>query len=191
MDNDKPFARSRLRDWASQNVPEENKLWRDAALDQVRFFDRLTSLIASGLPYEQHDNIAEVIGTHRSKSITLPVVQWTRPDLGLTLTARDNFYNFKLSVSCDRPIDVPQFAALFHTTPPPDPAYTGDPLHPVYFEGFPSVLVYGYQASNNRVWSAEINGSHAMWTAVFLCMRSLGAIGDQTWASRRPEATTT
>lgn len=176
-----------LHEWMWLNKPGEQKLWRDAAQSQFEFFDRLTSLIASGLPEiacAARDGIARVISTHRSKSLELPVVQWTRPDLGVTFTLRDNFYNFKLSVSSERPIDDPAFPALFHTTPPTDSDYTRDPLASCYFEGFPSVLVYSYQATNKRVWSAEICGQHATYMVVFLCMRALGVIKDLQWARR-------
>lgn len=171
-----------LRQWMQLSKPGETMIWRDAVHDQFKFFERLTDLVARGLPYEQYDDLARVIGTHLSKSIELPVVQWTRPDLGVTFTMRDNFHDYKLSVSSDRPIDDPVFPALFNTAPPIDPAYTGNPLADCYFEGFPSVLVYGYQSQNQRVWSASIGGSHAAYMVVFLCMRALGAIPDLTWA---------
>lgn len=174
-----------LTEWMTISKPGETMLWRDAAHDQFMFFERLTSLIAAGLPDEPtsaRDGLARVIGTHRSKSIGLPVVQWARADLGVTFTMRDNFHDLKLSVSSDRPIDNPAFPAIFHTTPPVDPAYTGDPLRSCYFEGFPSALVYGYQASNHRVWSAEIHGQSRAYMVLFLCMLALGAIGDLQWA---------
>jgi len=179
-----------LRQWMQIKTPGDAKLWREAAHDQFRFFDRLTSLVTADLPCDTEaalaarDDVAQVIGTHRSKSIELPVVQWARPDLGLTLTMRNNFHDYKLSVRSELPINDPAFPALFHTTPPPDPEYTGDPLSSVYFEGFPPTLVYGYQSADHRRWSAEIYGEHAAYMVVFLCMRAVGAVRDLSWPQR-------
>lgn len=123
---------------------------------------------------------AWIIGEHRSKSVRLPVYSIERPDRGLRFVLRDNYYDWKLSVLSETPIDDPLFPYLFHTTPPIEPGYTGDPLRSVYFEGFPQDLVLGYQSENPRWWSAELD-DRALWTTILLCMKAVGAVEPKRW----------
>lgn len=174
-----------LQAWISEQVVGDEMLWNGAFGHQVGFIrDHLVGLIGRGLEYEDRKQVATVISTHRSKSIVLPVVQVERKDLGLRLVMRNNFYNWKLSVISEQPIDA-DFSGLFHTTPPVERDYTGDPLAAVYFEGFPDSLVYGYYGpSNKRRWSAEIGGDNGMWTTCFLIMKALGVVKPFQWHTR-------
>ncbi len=172
---------NKLQKWISEQVVGDEMLWKGAFGRQMAFIrDHLVGLIGVGLIYEERQEIADVIATHRSKSILLPVVEVTRADLGLRMTMRQNFYNWKLSVLSETPIEA-DFTGLCHTTPPIDKAYTGDPLTSCYFEGFPEDRIYGYYALDHQCFSLEIWGYEPMWTAVFLIMRALGAIKPETW----------
>ena len=106
----------------------------------------------------------------------------SRPFDGLTLVVRNNFYDWKLSViSKDRPI-VADFSGLFYTTPPVAPEYTGNELADCYFEGFPKELVFGYyEPSDKKRFSAAIGGDHALYTTVFLLLRSLDIVRPCQW----------
>ena len=95
----------------------------------------------------EDEQIARVISTHCSKSINLPVVEITRADLGIRFIMRNNFYDWKLTVISENPIEG-DFAGIFMTEPPPEPEYTGNGLSPVYFQGFPESLVRGYWSQN-------------------------------------------
>ena len=154
--------------------------------------DVLAGKVGCGLTYKQYKamDVAQVISTHRSKSAVLPVYLLQRPDLGLRLILRNNFYNWKISVISEKPIVEPAFEGLFHTIPPIEPDYTGDPLHPVYFEGFPEDLIFGYYStSDQKKWSAEINGGNeAIWMVIHLIMRGLGAVKSLTWHTRESHA---
>jgi len=173
--------REPLQAWISAQLVPDEMLWKGSWGRQVQYVrDTLVSLVAAGLYYEDRQDIAWVISTHRSKSIILPVYQLERPDLGLTLILRDNFYNWKLSVISREPITA-DFSGLFHTTPPIDPKYTGDSLHPVYFEGFPEDLIFGYYEANKQKFSAEIWSNEYLYTTLFLLMRQLGAIKPAVW----------
>lgn len=176
-----------IQEWFNKQreaTPDE-MYYKGASGRQIMFArDTLTGLVACGLAYEEAKKITTVISTHTSKSVLLPVYQFERVDLGLRLIARDNFYNWKLSVISERPI-VADFSGLFHTTPPVDPSYTGDPLASVYFEGFPRDLVFGYyEPSSGHRWSAEIGSDNAMWATLFLIMRTLGAVKPFKWSTR-------
>lgn len=161
--------------------------YKEASARQIMFVrDEVAGLFGCGLDSEAHRGLVEVVATHTSKSVLLPVYNMERRDLGLRLILRDNFYNYKLSVISEAPLDV-DFTGLCHTTPPPDPDYTGDPLHPVYFEGFPEELIFGYYApSDRRKFSLEIwGGQRKLWTVVFLIMRARGALRPFEWGTRK------
>lgn len=127
---------------------------------------------------------AWVIGEHRSKSVRLPVYSLERPDKDIRFVLRDNYFDWKLSVQSETPIDHELFPYLFHTTPPVEPDYTGNALASCYFEGFPEDLIFGYHAENPRRWSASIGGDRALWTTILLCLKSLGVVRPKTWLTR-------
>lgn len=173
-----------LQAWISEQVVGDNMLWKGAFGYQMKFIrDDIKPLISTGLEYEDSKTVATVISTHRSKSIVLPVVEMQRRDLGLRLVMRHNFYNWKLSVISERPVEA-DFGGLFHTTPPVEPDYTGDPLGPASFEGFPAQYIFGYYATDRRRFSAEIWDDNGMWTACFLFMKALGAVKPFVWGTR-------
>lgn len=171
-----------LKDWIL-NFPTNDNLWKGALGDQLDLLlNKLAMLIGVGFSYEQFDDLPQVISTHKTKSLVLPVVSYSRPDLGLRFIVRGNFRDWKLSVISDKPLDV-CFDGLFHTTPPVDVSYTGNPLSYHYFEGFPGDLIFGYYSEDQQRFSACISDETRLWAAIFLILRSVGAIGPLTWAT--------
>jgi hypothetical protein len=138
-------------------------------------------MFSTGMSYDDAQHVATVISTHRSKSIILPVYKLSRPGKGLTMVLRNNFYNWKMSVISEKPIEA-DFSGLFHTTPPIEPAYTGNELASCYFEGFPPEYIFGYyEAGDKKKWSAEIWSNHALWTAMFILLRSIDIVKPMVW----------
>lgn len=174
-----------LQKWIEGHPVRDEMLWKGAAGHHIMFVrDSLVPVFGAGLKYEQMRDAVSVISTHRSKSIELPVYQLERPDRDLRVVLRNNFYNWKMSVLSGEPVKA-DFDGLFYTTPPVEPDYTGDPLHEVYFEGFPRDLIFGYYAqSDGRRWSAEISGDEELWTTMFLMMRSLGQVKPLVWHTK-------
>lgn len=64
-------------------------LWKDAATNQIDAFERAVAALAARFRVT-----AEVVGSHRSKSIDLPVIKLST-DVG-DFTLRDNFYDINL-----------------------------------------------------------------------------------------------
>lgn len=178
--------REPLQKWFNEqrDATPNDMIWKKASERQIIFArDKIGGLVGCGLEYEDRkERFAWVISEHTSKSIRLPVYSFERSDIGFRLVARENFFNWKFSFISERPIEA-DFGGLFHTTPPLDPKYTGDPLSHVYFEGFPRDLIFRYYAeSDKRRWSAEVCGDEAAWTTVFLVMRALGVIKPLVWS---------
>jgi hypothetical protein len=153
--------RQPLQEWFNENQPDEDLIYRKG-LDRQVFFVRDTlpsALCANREEYEQGEWV--VISTHRSKSVVLPVFQIKLP-IGLTITMRDNFYDWKVSVSARAPLcfDV---MGLF------DPSRE---LHPVYFEGFPREIIYGSYESDPSRFSVELRNDYLVFTLLWIVART-------------------
>lgn len=70
--------------------------WRGAAIDQIDRFESTIAVLASRLPLT-----VELVGSHTSKSIHLPVVRVTTSAGEFTL--RDNFYDINLMATLKSP----------------------------------------------------------------------------------------
>jgi hypothetical protein len=173
-----------LHDWFVAHLNQDPELYYFNAMKRQVMWVRDVLADVVGCTSKTTFSISE----HRSKSVVLPVYLLERPDLDVRFYLRNNFHNWKLSVDSKRPI-CENFAGLFMTAPPPEPDYTGDPLHSVYFEGFPSELVYGYyDPSGKGLWSAEIWTDEQLWTVLYLCVRYLDGIKEQQWGRRKVPA---
>lgn len=175
--------REQLQKWFDANHTDDKMLWKKASENQIMFVrDRLSWLVVG--KSSKNANEVYVISEHTSKSIQLPVYSLTYEEKGLHIILRDNFYNWKMSVNCSVPIEL-DFNGLFHTSPPIDPDYTGDPLSSVYFEGFKDEWIYGYyDESDKKTWSAQISDEYVLWTVLFMIMRYLGRIKPFEWSIR-------
>jgi len=159
---------------------KDTMYYKKAFQNQCMFFrDTLAPVISVGMQKTEQNPYPKikpmVISTHRSKSIELPVVQMSRPDIGLSFIIRDNFHDWKLSVVSDKPIDV-DLSGIAYLNPPIDPQSTNY-LSPHYFEGFPEHLIFGhYGASDKKKFSLDLGEENLVYMTVFLIMRSVGAI---------------
>lgn len=174
--------REKLQAYIDRVSVSDEMLWKNSWGVQLRFLrDDLHAIFSYGLGYNARGDVATVIGEHRSKSIMLPVVEYHRPDLGLRVIVRNNFHDWKMTVLSDKPLEV-DFSGLCHTSFPPDPGYTGNPLAPCYFEGFPRELIRGYYDENHSEFSLEIG--HSISIAAFLVMRAAGGTKPLVWSVR-------
>lgn len=99
------------QDWGDATTPDESLLWKEGHPRQVKDLLAMGHLL--GLP-------VKVVGTHRSKSVGLPVGLF-RAEVGTEETiymyTRDNFYDLKLVVLATCPIrHLPYEVAHVHWT---------------------------------------------------------------------------
>lgn len=87
--------------WIANNQPKGEMFYAGACGTQFAFIAKLQSILF-GNP-KTAERCTAIIGTHRSKSINLPVVEFQLPNVRLVM--RDNFYDWKVSVQIDEPID--------------------------------------------------------------------------------------
>jgi hypothetical protein len=109
------------------------------------------------------DTEAYVVGTHTSKSRSLPVVQIEFPRRGTLLTFRDNFHDICVSVDSRFPVGMRNMDGLF-----------GTDNKGGYFEGFPQNLVHEPYDKNQKQFSFCI-GDYPSLAMI------LGEISHQDW----------
>ena len=150
--------------WIRVNEPNKNLIYAKGLGEQVCFVrDVLCEMLMP--TYEDfNNNPPMVISTHYSKSVKLPVFQINLEKYGIELVLRYNFYNWKISVKSDKPLDF-DFMGIFN----PTEQWSG-----VYCEGFPKDKIYGSYEQNHSKFTIEISSRYDLYTFVFLLKNYLG-----------------
>ena len=150
--------------WLRVNEPNENLIYAKGLSDQVCFVrDTLCQLLTS--TYEEWcDNPPLVISTHYSKSVKLPVFQINLEKYGIEVVLRYNFYDWKVSVKSEKPLDF-DCMGLFNPT---------EKISYIYCEGFPKDKVYGSYEQNHSQFTIEIISRYDLYTFFFLLKNYLG-----------------
>lgn len=143
------MSETTLADWLSNksNLPREEMVWKSSARAQFDDIQRAARVLFSGRQDFQKSLL--VAGTHRSKSITLPVYHLDLSERhGIHVWMRDNFYDWKVSVKSDRPVVGVDFLDVF------DP----NEEHPsCYCEGM--AQVFGAYAANPSEFTVSIGNA--------------------------------
>lgn len=148
--------------WIRVNEPDKNLIYAKGLSNQVRFVcDNLCYLLRS--TYEEWcDNPPQVISTHYSKSVKLPVFQINLEKYGIEIVLRNNFYDWKISVKSDKPLDF-DYMGLFNPT-----------KEITYCEEFPRDKVYGSYEQSHSQFTIEIDSHYNLYTFIFLLKNYLG-----------------
>ncbi len=144
-------ADAHLQAWFNENHPTSEMLWKEEYSRQCIFVrDKFNILF--------HDILQriEVISTHTSKSIKLPVFHVSMK--GVDLIMRDNFHDWKVSVKSDTELHFP--LELFSK---PEEQI----LH-CYCEGYHNDWIYGPYTENKRQFTVEVYDNERMFTFLFL-----------------------
>lgn len=141
-------------DWLT--ATSDDLIYKKAASSQIMFVrDGLGRALADS--YEQWQGALTVLSEHRSKSVRLPVYLITLP--GLEMVIRDNFYNWKVSVRSDKPLDDLAGWGLFRE----------DERHSAcYCEGFPEEWVHGPYVKDRRRFTVEMRCREEVFTFCWL-----------------------
>jgi hypothetical protein len=152
-----------LLTWSRINEPEDQMLWKQGYWDQIMFVrDRLPDIwYESGK--DTLDSIRysiNVISTHRSKSILLPVYEIKIPKYNLTFVIRYNFYDWKISVESNIALDI-DFMGLFDRC---------ENINNIYCEGFPKDRVHTSYADDmwHKNFTVEIRNDYQVYMFVAL-----------------------
>lgn len=150
--------------WIRVNEAEKSLIYAKGLEDQVCFVrDYLCPLLRSTYK-ECRDNQPQVISTHYSKSVKLPVFQINLEKYGIEMVLRCNFYNWKISVKSDKPLDF-DYMGLFNPI---------EEIPYYYCEGFPRDKVYGSYEQSHSQFTIEIDSRYNLYTFIFLLRNYLG-----------------
>ena len=146
-----------LLSWSRVNYPDDNMLYKDSYWNQIMFVrDKLPYLLAEG--YEDFKKITiNVMGTHTSKSIVLPVYEMTIPRVGMKLIMRNNFYDWKVSVISEEEVDIK-----------PGDLFRDREIHKVYCEGFKQEYVFGRYSDNKKQFTVELDDDSKLVIFLYL-----------------------
>lgn len=158
----------KLQIWANSHTPEDNLIWKRSYWNQIMFVrDRLPKAFTkNNMEYIQLVENITVISTHTSKSILLPVYHLTIPYIDLSIVIRNNFYDWKVTVTApSKPLLLGNmFGNLF------DPTIT----IPYYnCEGFPKDKVAGSFATNHQHFTSELGDDYDLYIFCWLIAQRL------------------
>ncbi|KKN81383.1 hypothetical protein LCGC14_0319960 [marine sediment metagenome] len=160
----------------------------DPRLYQVHFVrNQLAGLFWADVPYGKREQAPPprddckidvyVIGEHTSKSVRLPVYSLERPDIGLQIVLRHNYYNWNVSVLSETPIntDVIRGFKLDYSDDDrerfPNGYILGECWDNCFFEGFPEEVQFGPHSENPCKFSVNIDSEYMVYTFLWLLMR--------------------
>lgn len=152
-DLNQKYPWAKLQAWFMNNRAKDEMIYKGAAEDQIMF-------IRDEPYYLFKDRLVETcaVGTHRSKSIDLPVYQLSFID-GTVLTLRGNFHDWKISV--ESPIDLHFPTSLFS-------GYGTTIISTIYCEGFSDDQVFGPYSESKRKFTVELYDKQQVYTFLFL-----------------------
>jgi len=139
--------------WVRVNTVKDTMHYKEARSEQVCFIRDVIGRIFFKKYYERPK--VNVISTHMSKSVLLPVYEIKIP--GLTITIENNFYSFGCSVEADMEVDC-DFMGLIKE-------FEDDQ----WLYGFPDNKKFKHWANyNNKKFSFEVTSKYEFYTILFL-----------------------
>ncbi len=140
-----------LQAWFNDNQPSDNMFYKGG-------YDRQCMFVRDNFGRLFHDILEkiEVISTHTSKSIKLPVYHIVMN--GIEIIMRDNFHDWKLSVISDQILDFP------------DELFSGPEkqVNAIYCEGFDKSWVFAPYKENQKQFTVEIYNDNLVYVFLFL-----------------------
>lgn len=153
-----------LTAWVRVNRPDEKLIYGKFLGDQVCFVRDTLCFLLFPTYEEWKDNQPLVISTHYSKSVKLPIFQINLKKFGIELVLRYNFYDWKISIQSEKPLDF-DYMDLFDSK---------KVIPSIYCEGFPKDKVYGSYEQNPSQFTIEICSHYNVYTFIFLLKNYLG-----------------
>lgn len=127
------------------NQPDEKMLWKSGFWQQVSFVEQRLQWILK--------TTVDVVSTHRSKSIILPVYRFHGP--GHVVYMRENFHGWVVSVELSDPLHGLPVAVI--------PGFDGGKVISVYAEGFNSKWVFPAYYDGSTEFTCRLDTDHDLY----------------------------
>ena len=152
---------ARLQAWFIDTLDKtsDSMMWKDSFCKQVVFVrDDIVALLNPVI------KSLDVISTHVSKSITLPVYKIELTD-GTEIIMRENFYDWKVSVKSSKELNFPTKYLFSYDI--------NVPISPCYCEGFDDSWVYEPYSKNKKNFTVELSSNYDLYTFMFLILNQI------------------
>lgn len=152
-----------LDKWCKANNPSLRMVYREAFWQQVNLFR--TSFLAALFkrPHSRKDPIAydrcdlDIIGTHTSKSILLPVCRFSlqKDDLDVEIILSNNFHDWSVAVNSSHPI--PEMVVALRL-------FDHIEVRRCFLNGIPTEYLYGSYNDDSNQFSCTMHDDYSMWS---------------------------
>lgn len=152
-----------LQVWSLVNEPSRDRNYYNGYWNQVIFVrDTLAGVITQLMGLEELIT-AEVVATHTSKSVKLPVYEFVLESLGVTLLMRDNFHGWVVSVESESDLDY-DFMGLFDSK---------EELSWQHCDGFPRDRVHRSYENDSKRFTCSFYDYHKLYSFIWILMYNL------------------
>lgn len=153
--NEFKYSGHPITQWARQNDWADNLLYSKSASNQRCF---VRDELCEGLKFNRGD----VIGTHTSKSVLLPVYRLEWGPLQIVL--RDNFHGWNMSVNS--PIEMELPIELFDKESDGEYGYCS-------CEGFPAQWILEQYRLNKNRFTISVRDKYRLFTLIYLMKKQV------------------
>ena len=150
--------------WIRVNQPVPELIYGKQLISQICFVrGKINWLLRS--TYDEWDaNKPQVVSTHYSKSVKLPVYKIDLEKYGIEIVLRYNFFEWIVSIKSEKPLDC-DFLGLF------DPKKE-IPVTNCY--GVPLNMIFGSYEKNHSQFMIEFSSEYDVYTFFFILKNYLG-----------------
>lgn len=162
----------KIQHWAMTHQPDDDMMFKEGFWSNIVFLrDKIIPMWYYKDTYKDttmrwEDIIKEmgtnydIIGSHRSKSIKLPVILMRYK--GAEIVFRNNFYNYEITVLCDHEIELP--TNLFSSNDKTN----------FYYEGFPKeYCIFTPYSESKAKFSVTLGDDYTFYTFMFILKNEL------------------
>ena len=142
-----------FQSWIVENEPANDMSYKPFAYDQISFIKKIFKL------FEDKGISLNVISTHTSKSIKLPVCEMLIGD-EISIIIRDNFLDWKVSINSNISFNNLPISLFFKNGE--------EQILSCYCEGFKDEWIYLPYSRNKKRFTVELRTDYHMWTLMFL-----------------------
>jgi len=148
--------------WIRVNTPDENLIYKSGLGKQVHM---IRDLIMRNIFYDRGgDDLSayrafqpNVVGTHCSKSVLLPVMEINLQKYDIILTLRNNFYNWNISVESENEVLMDHKGII-----------NDDSYDYCFCEGFDLKKKFGKYEDNKKQFTICIVDDYSLYTFMYL-----------------------
>ena len=147
-----------VADWYKVNIPHESLIYKDFCGKQINFVRNVIYNLLVDEHNEWEKYQPEVISTHVSKSVRLPVFRIYLEKYGIEIIMRCNIYDWKISITSEKPLEF-DTVGLFNTS---------ERVNPLCCEGFPKDKIFGSYDENHSKFTFELVSDYNVYTFFYL-----------------------